>query len=308
VTRSRLDSLLQTPIAWNPTPSAFVPYVARVEGRELALRLGEFPEEPMFALFVDGQEMGAFDDWPSGWSRPRTPGSSPLFAWAQAIAARARGASPRAHDDSTNAGVTGSLDLAVVLADTQGPAGPVLPSGPFTPGPLALQRAGLVTALLEEPERRTRVVLGEFSFFATPPRGASLPFRVGQELTVRQDAYVEGIHLVRDVAVTLADGALLAASIGSGSAEWAVGWEIEVGSEPAAPWDGSSMATCTSPPLWFRRRGRAAAVRGNQWRRLEVAGERWLLCGHAMAWGPGPLPPDAKSYRRFDILRERSDA
>lgn len=44
----------------------------------------------MYTLFVDGRAVGPFDDWPPTWSRPKTPGGSALFPWAEAIARGAR--------------------------------------------------------------------------------------------------------------------------------------------------------------------------------------------------------------------------
>ena len=90
--RSRLDAALLTEVAWGATPNAFVPYVAQVSGSEWALLLGQFPEEPMYTLFIDRVGVGAFDDWPPTWSRPATPGPCALFPWADAIARSAHGA------------------------------------------------------------------------------------------------------------------------------------------------------------------------------------------------------------------------
>ena len=189
--------------------------------------------------------------------------------------------SKRPRDDSTSADVRGSLKL----------------TAPVPPNANQVEGAGRVTAITREDNGASRVALGDFVFYATAPEGAALPFDVGQELAFQMRDRVDGIHFIRDATVTC-DGALLAATMGSGDAAWTIGWEIETAREAN-----------TSPALYFRRAGRLAVVRGNLWRRLEVEGaqerERWLISGHAMQVGPGPVVPDARSYRRFDVLRER---
>jgi hypothetical protein len=185
--------------------------------------------------------------------------------------------SKRPHDDSVSADVRGSIQLTA----------PVPPHGS------GVERSGRVTAMAREADGATRVMMGDFAFFATLPEGTALPFEVGQDVAFRMRDRVDGIHFIRDAAVTI-DGALRLASIGSGDASWVDDWEIETASEASS-----------SPALYFRRKNRLAIVRGNLWRRVEIDEERWLLSGHAMQIGPGPVMPDARSYRRFDVLRER---
>lgn len=60
---------------WLPTGHPLVPLAARVPAREgpISLReswileLGDFPDEPLYALYVDGARVGHFNDWPSRW-------------------------------------------------------------------------------------------------------------------------------------------------------------------------------------------------------------------------------------------------
>jgi hypothetical protein len=249
-----LAMLLRTTIAWEATRDVDVPWAARAGDRHLTLRLGDFPAEPLYTVIVDGHEIGTVDEWPATWSK-------------------------RPRDDSTSAEgqVRGSLNL----------------TAPVPKGSSVVEGAGRVTAMTPDAKGSTRVVLGDFTFYATPPEGASLPFAVGDDLAYRMRDRIDGIHFIRDAAVTVS-GALVAATIGSGDASWIDGWEIETARDAS-----------TSPPLYFRRKNRLAIVQGNLWRRIEIDEERWLLSGHAMSIGPGPVVPDARSYRRFDVLRER---
>ncbi len=58
-------------IAWSRTTDPFHPFAAEVDGQSWVLYLGEFPEEPLYTLLVDGEPVQSFDDWPPRWSRPR---------------------------------------------------------------------------------------------------------------------------------------------------------------------------------------------------------------------------------------------
>jgi len=56
-------------INWNKTTDPLYPYTAIYKDRNLKLRLNDFPEEPMYTLFVDGETIESFDEWPSIWTR-----------------------------------------------------------------------------------------------------------------------------------------------------------------------------------------------------------------------------------------------
>ena len=64
-------------VVWRDGASAVFPYVARVDGHDLVIRLGDFPEEDLYTLIVDGVEVGAFNDWPSTWDRSGRRASGP---------------------------------------------------------------------------------------------------------------------------------------------------------------------------------------------------------------------------------------
>lgn len=56
-------------ISWEETGNAFFPYEANVDGKHLSIRLNDFPEESLYTLIVDGEEVCDFDDWLDNWQR-----------------------------------------------------------------------------------------------------------------------------------------------------------------------------------------------------------------------------------------------
>ncbi len=78
---------LGAPVAWAATGDAFVPWLAVVGREEWALRLGEFPVEALYTLYVDGLAQGELDDWPAVWSKV---GRAPAFPWSWIVALEAR--------------------------------------------------------------------------------------------------------------------------------------------------------------------------------------------------------------------------
>ncbi|MFY0578616.1 hypothetical protein ACN28S_33835 [Cystobacter fuscus] len=77
------EELLQRKLKWEKTPDAFHPMRTEVDGQELRIRVGDFPEEALYTLLAGDEELAQFDDWPKTWQRP--PPTSP----------RASTASPR---------------------------------------------------------------------------------------------------------------------------------------------------------------------------------------------------------------------
>ena len=67
---SPLGRLTHRSIGFDATGNVDRPLVAMLDGRRIVLRLGDFPEDPLYAVEVDGVELGALDDWPDAWSRP----------------------------------------------------------------------------------------------------------------------------------------------------------------------------------------------------------------------------------------------
>lgn len=56
-------------IAWLKGPDPEYIWVAEVDGRPWVIRLGDFPDEPLYTLLVDGRPALEFDDWPAAWQR-----------------------------------------------------------------------------------------------------------------------------------------------------------------------------------------------------------------------------------------------
>ena len=63
----------ETEITWHATGDGEFPYRVRHEGRELTIRVNDFPAEPHYTLIVDGSEATDLDDWPPAWKRPIRP-------------------------------------------------------------------------------------------------------------------------------------------------------------------------------------------------------------------------------------------
>jgi hypothetical protein len=59
----------QYTVQWIRTGDAFFPWQAKVDHQDWVLRINEFPEEPLYTLFIDDEEIGDFDDWPRNWSK-----------------------------------------------------------------------------------------------------------------------------------------------------------------------------------------------------------------------------------------------
>lgn len=57
-------------VAWRATKSAELPYEAEVDGRRWAVRVNDFPAEPLYTLLIEGAPVENLDDWPGAWKRP----------------------------------------------------------------------------------------------------------------------------------------------------------------------------------------------------------------------------------------------
>jgi hypothetical protein len=54
---------------WRQTGEADVPWDADVKGHLWQVRLNDFPDDYMYTLLIDGEELGDFHDWPQAWDR-----------------------------------------------------------------------------------------------------------------------------------------------------------------------------------------------------------------------------------------------
>lgn len=66
-----IEPFLRTPVTWGRTGELLRPFSAVVNGQTWIVRIGEFPEEPLYTLIVDAVTVGSFSTWPEGWDRPR---------------------------------------------------------------------------------------------------------------------------------------------------------------------------------------------------------------------------------------------
>ena len=65
-----LAKLQQTPIGWMETAESRYVFHALVSGKELKLRLNDFPDEPLCTIIIDQQETD-LDEFPKVWTLPR---------------------------------------------------------------------------------------------------------------------------------------------------------------------------------------------------------------------------------------------
>jgi len=158
-------------------------------------------------------------------------------------------------------------------------------------------------------ERRTstRIVLsspgGERELLLVLPRGVTAPVTVGERIEAHTSSQVLGIHPVTDLWIR-AGGELRLASSDKGDPAIAIGWEIRAPQlSEAPPPKANGMATRVDQAVLFRRGDVFATVGGNLWRWLATADGSWWITGHAVAWGPGNLPPDASTYFRYALIR-----
>jgi hypothetical protein len=57
-------------IKWNNNKSAEFPFFAVINQQTLVIRINDFPEEEMYTLVVDDNELCDFTIWPSNWKKP----------------------------------------------------------------------------------------------------------------------------------------------------------------------------------------------------------------------------------------------
>ena len=66
-----LNGCFSAAVEWIPSiDSAFV-WQASAGNDFWQVRVNDFPDEPLYTLYVDGGQVGDFDDWPATWRRPR---------------------------------------------------------------------------------------------------------------------------------------------------------------------------------------------------------------------------------------------
>ncbi|MGW4897473.1 hypothetical protein ACWEQL_35270 [Kitasatospora sp. NPDC004240] len=65
---------------WSDTGTGVFCYAARVGGRWWVLRLNDFPEHPLYTLFIDARVVGDVEDDPAVWQRLPSSAALPALA------------------------------------------------------------------------------------------------------------------------------------------------------------------------------------------------------------------------------------
>ncbi|WP_331743810.1 hypothetical protein [Kitasatospora sp. NBC_01300] len=66
--------------AWCGTGTGVFSYAARVEGHWWVLRLNDFPEHPLYTLFIDAQVIGDVVDDPAVWQQLPNSATLPVLS------------------------------------------------------------------------------------------------------------------------------------------------------------------------------------------------------------------------------------
>ncbi|WP_219664946.1 hypothetical protein [Streptomyces bambusae] len=66
-------------VAWHDTGTGVFPYAARVGEHWWVLRLNDFPEHPLYTLFIDAQVIGDVEDDPATWQQLPSPATLPTL-------------------------------------------------------------------------------------------------------------------------------------------------------------------------------------------------------------------------------------
>lgn len=65
-----LERYATAPLQWESTGDVDEPHRLVVDGHVLTIRAGDFPDEALYLVHIDGQGVYALDNWPSPWKRP----------------------------------------------------------------------------------------------------------------------------------------------------------------------------------------------------------------------------------------------
>lgn len=79
--RVSLDDRLKKNVKWLRTNDPTALWRSKVGAETWAVRVNDFPEEHLYTLFVNDEDLGNFDEWPGQWSRVEdapNPSSSEL--------------------------------------------------------------------------------------------------------------------------------------------------------------------------------------------------------------------------------------
>lgn len=65
-----LGAMLAMRITWQDSSDLDLPWSCEYNGVRLEIRLNDFPDEPLYSLIADSEDLGSFNDWPESWTRP----------------------------------------------------------------------------------------------------------------------------------------------------------------------------------------------------------------------------------------------
>jgi len=66
-----LGDCLNANLTWWRTKDRMALWRADAGPRTLTVRVNDFPEDHLYTLLIDNQEIGSFDEWPPQWLRAR---------------------------------------------------------------------------------------------------------------------------------------------------------------------------------------------------------------------------------------------
>jgi hypothetical protein len=65
----QLTACIAQSLVWEETELLRFPWSTTVNGTSWRIRLGDFPEEPMYGLLIEKTHIGNFHEWPQTWTR-----------------------------------------------------------------------------------------------------------------------------------------------------------------------------------------------------------------------------------------------
>lgn len=67
---ANVHSYLDEKVPWRRGDDPSHPFEAVFDSDKLIIRLNDFPDESLYTLMVNDEEVLNFDDWPEQWPRP----------------------------------------------------------------------------------------------------------------------------------------------------------------------------------------------------------------------------------------------
>lgn len=65
------ERVASKPLQWESTGDFEQSYAVVLDGERWTCGMGEFPVEPLYLIWIDGEPTDSVDDWPSAWEKPR---------------------------------------------------------------------------------------------------------------------------------------------------------------------------------------------------------------------------------------------